>query len=531
MSSHIQTSRSKRRRSSLDGPLLKNGEGKRALYHCNYCARDITELVRIKCAECPDFDLCVECFSVGAQLGQHRNTHAYRVMDHLSFPLFHPQWGADEELLLLEAVDAFGIGNWPAIAEYVGNSNTAAACRAHYFATYVDPPCAPEPAATPELQGLDIHELMKRRVQPRRDGKGKDFKRAKTEPEGDGKHEAIDAPLAASPSPDEGPAEGGTSDGAAPSLRQQHSKQEISGYIPRRDEFDPEYDADAELPIAELEFLSTDSEELTAAKVKQLQIYNGRLHEREARRTFIKAHGLTDVRRLIAAERRRTAYDRRFCAAMRVFERFQPAAEHAALCDGLLLEHKLRARIDELKALRRHGARTFADCEALLEEKKRQENITSGKPSGRPDRHAKAPDDAPLLATPQPFQAGVAFAAAPGAGRAIGITTWKNKRSVPLDITCLPGAEVLTRRERELCTSHRLLPAHYLLLKETMLREVAAHGALSRSEARTMFRLEPARAQRIHELAVTAGWIAERGKEKGTAGGDAREARPKGVSD
>ena len=65
----------------------------RALYHCNYCDKDISARVRIKCAVCADFDLCLECFSVGVEITPHRRDHAYRVVDDLSFPLFHPDWG------------------------------------------------------------------------------------------------------------------------------------------------------------------------------------------------------------------------------------------------------------------------------------------------------------------------------------------------------------------------------------------------------------------------------------------------------
>ena len=65
----------------------------RGLYHCNYCQKDITGVVRIKCAVCPDFDLCLDCFSVGVEISPHQSDHAYRVMDCLSFPLFHPDWG------------------------------------------------------------------------------------------------------------------------------------------------------------------------------------------------------------------------------------------------------------------------------------------------------------------------------------------------------------------------------------------------------------------------------------------------------
>jgi hypothetical protein len=65
----------------------------RALYHCNYCHKDISDNVRIKCADCPDFDLCVECFCVGVETNVHSNSHSCRVMDNLSFPIFHPSWG------------------------------------------------------------------------------------------------------------------------------------------------------------------------------------------------------------------------------------------------------------------------------------------------------------------------------------------------------------------------------------------------------------------------------------------------------
>lgn len=65
----------------------------RALYHCNYCQKDISNTPRIKCAECADFDLCLECFSVGVEIAPHRNTHDYRVVDNLSFPILDPEWG------------------------------------------------------------------------------------------------------------------------------------------------------------------------------------------------------------------------------------------------------------------------------------------------------------------------------------------------------------------------------------------------------------------------------------------------------
>ncbi len=54
-----------------------------------------------------DFDLCLECFSVGVEIKEHKNDHDYKIMDYMSFPLFEEGWGADEELLLLEAIQMY----------------------------------------------------------------------------------------------------------------------------------------------------------------------------------------------------------------------------------------------------------------------------------------------------------------------------------------------------------------------------------------------------------------------------------------
>jgi hypothetical protein len=69
------------------------------------------------------------------------------------------------------------------------------------------------------------------------------------------------------------------------------AKHEATGYLKLRDEFDPEYDAEAELPIADLDFLPTDTDQLRQAKLHILEIYNERLREREARREIVKEKG------------------------------------------------------------------------------------------------------------------------------------------------------------------------------------------------------------------------------------------------
>ena len=57
---------------------------------------------------------------------------------------------ADEEMLLLEAVEMYGLGNWAAVAEHVGTKGEAA-CQGHYYAVYVDVPSFPEPTPLPSM--------------------------------------------------------------------------------------------------------------------------------------------------------------------------------------------------------------------------------------------------------------------------------------------------------------------------------------------------------------------------------------------
>jgi transcriptional adapter 2-alpha len=62
----------------------------------------------------------------------------------LNFPLFEPDWGADEELLLLEGIEMYGIGNWSDISDHVG-TKTGPQSKEHYFKIYIDIPTTPIP--------------------------------------------------------------------------------------------------------------------------------------------------------------------------------------------------------------------------------------------------------------------------------------------------------------------------------------------------------------------------------------------------
>ena len=81
---------------------------------CAACRKDIPS-VRIECAVCTGVSLCIECFASGSEAPEvgHTRTHSYRVHENLqSFSLFDKEWTAEDELLLLQGIDMYGMGNW-----------------------------------------------------------------------------------------------------------------------------------------------------------------------------------------------------------------------------------------------------------------------------------------------------------------------------------------------------------------------------------------------------------------------------------
>ena len=89
----------------------------------------------------------------------------------------------------------------------------------------------------------------------------------------------------------------------------------------------------------------------------------------------------------------------------------------------------------------------------------------------------------PLLCVPaHPRAVSMGRSAAPA------LAAWRTKRGVPLDISPLPGTELLSSHERELCAMSRLLPCQYLALKDMLMRDCEKHGHISRTEVRACVR-------------------------------------------
>ncbi|XP_031492465.1 transcriptional adapter ADA2-like isoform X2 [Nymphaea colorata] len=570
--------RSKRRRVTPSGENLENNstgtaEGKRALYHCNYCNKDISGKIRIKCTKCPDFDLCVECFSVGAEVTPHKSNHPYRVMDNLSFPLIYPDWNADEEILLLEGIEMYGLGNWAEVAEHVG-TKTKAQCIDHYNTAYMNSPCFPLPDMS-HVIGKNRKELLamakghgdeKKGFSLLGDTTSKDspFSSPRIKTEDSGKEaqsgrlpssldgDPVDSKItgAGYKDPNITAVGAGKKSSSMSQLKdndgvkieglissEDHSERsiggkrpkvsgddgpsltELSGYNPKRQEFDPEYDNDAEKPLGEMEFKDNDSEADRELKLRVLRIYLSRLDERKRRKDFILERNLLYPNPL---EMELSNEDKELYQHWKVFMRFHSQEEHDALIQGLILERKIRQRIQELQEYRAAGCRTLAEGERYAAEKRKREseaNMLKAKDGnqsfagGKVLQHVNRPgskDKKDPDGTPGIDNNKIKSNSRNESGGADAFSTTTGHIARILDqwdITGLPGAELLSMAEQQLCCQIRLLPAQYLKMKEVLMLEALKGSVLKKADAYELFKVEPSKVDRVYELATKMGWV------------------------
>lgn len=486
-------------------------------YSCDSCFRDISNVVRAQCAVCDDVDLCVECFGQGVEFGAHARGHDYRLIPPLTFPGYTPGWRIDEELLFLEAVETCGLGNWIDISEHVGGSPTGAAtsitsphtitpstysgktpkqCLEHFFAVYL-----------PERDVVRDYLLP---MEGRRYG-------------------SVDAGR-----------------NGEPSLPAMH---EIAGYMPGRDEFEtesPENEFEAilkdfffrplhaaanstnEEPAGEEEAEGGSVEDrLKMCLLKD--VYGGSVvKQRRARHWFLHRWRLTEFKRQQQVDKQRSREDRDAFQALRPFARFLTLADFATLHGGLCREEELKRRIAQLQEYRRHGLRSLSPAvlSAFEGERKHLELYLKGglmtqamgplqsatsplASSGGLSQYPLRPEAAAMPAalsatsTSQLSMSQLSLhASSLSSVQPIG-----RKASTPLNIANADGVDLLSDKERQLCSLLRLYPRLYLHIKDVLIREYLRLGGLKRAQARAAVKIDVNKTSKLYDFFTTAGWI------------------------
>lgn len=421
-------------------------------------------------------------------------------------PIYTEDWGADEELLLLEGAEIYGLGSWADIADHVGGYRTKEEVRDHYIDTYINSPNFPLPAhADPDDKSLqekvpkdEFQARKKRRIEERKEA-------AKAAPPATPKQK----PTASVP-----------------------ACHEVQGYMPGRLEFETEFCNEAEEAVQHMQFEPgnglTDRGEMEPEmelKMTVMDIYNSRLTQRTERKKILFEHNVLEYRKNTAHEKKRTKEERDLLNKAKPFARMMNHDDFEEFCKGLEYEHNLRLAIAQLQEWRQVGITDLKSGEKYEQEK--QQRAQRAIPQGSFDRFASArpkqvpqpegPSQASLLTTPElPLR--LQRAAKPAssdanmplndfdrafAANGDGVSTPPQVKSkyvvqplsgvAPRKLENEGAADLhlLTKEEVDLCNALHVHPKPYLVIKEALLKEAMKQGgSLKKKDARLICKVK-----------------------------------------
>ncbi|KAL5575844.1 hypothetical protein UlMin_017543 [Ulmus minor] len=237
---------------------------------------------------------------------------------------------------------------------------------------------------------------------------------------------------------------------------------ELSGYNPKRQEFDIEYDNDAEQLLADMEFKDTDTEDEHELKLRVLQIYSKKLDERQRRKDFILERNLL--------------YPSAFEKSL--------SKEHEELLKSIVEEHRNLKRLEALKEARDAGCLTSTEAEIYIEQKRKREADAN---ACRENQSGHVP--------PSSQRGSNVFMASNSIGKD------SNSRSSAGDMVN-SGAELLSEA---LCNEIRVAPRCYLKMQEILSLQIFIGNITKKSDAYRIFKLEPAQIDRVYDMLVKKG--------------------------
>uniref|UniRef100_A0A3Q2D163 Transcriptional adapter n=1 Tax=Cyprinodon variegatus TaxID=28743 RepID=A0A3Q2D163_CYPVA len=405
--------------------------------YCVNCLADVTNL-RLRCTDCPDIELCPECFSAGAEIGNHRRWHGYQQVDGGLFSLWGPEaeggWTSREEQSLLDAIEQYGFGNWEDMAAHVGPSRTPQEVMEHYVTMYIHG----------NLGKACIPDSIPNRVTDH------------TCPSGGPLSPSLTTPL--------------------PPLDISLAEQQQLGYMPLRDDYEIEYDQDAEKLISGLSVNYDDEDVEIELKRAHVDMYVRKLRERQRRKNIARDYNLVPGflgrdKKDKEKERKITKEEKEQRVRLRALCQFMAHREFEEFFENMHKERVLRAKVRELQRYRRNGITRLeesAEYEAARhkrEKRKENKNVVASK-RGNEGKDGE-------------------FSA----------------------IENLTGFELLSDREKVLCNSLNLSPTRYLTVKTMIIKDHLQKRQGIPGKSRLPSYLDKVLKKRILTFLTESGWI------------------------
>jgi len=358
----------------LQKPILKTS--------CFICTKDISNLIRVIGISMNEY--CIDC------LFKLKVNENYHLVDKLDFPIFNSEWTIREELQLLCCIEKFGLDNWNEISNSI-KSKPKLPCESHYYTYNLKSSTSPTQSVDDIIFKGFVNNgfLLNNEKNNENQKKEEELKLKIIQKQG-----IIPENITTKDQIKNNRSRSLVKNRNRKDQKNVSTAEEITGYWPRREEFDIEFLNEAEIEIAELEFMDDDSPEDVDLKLNVLQIYNYHLAEREARKKFVIERGLLDVKKQMNFERKLPKDDREIYICLKPFARFLSQEEFNELFEGLVLEKNLRQRLNQLKAYQDLGLKTYEDIEKYLEmdnykKAKEKNNLIENIASQRQDKESQ----------------------------------------------------------------------------------------------------------------------------------------------
>ncbi|OJA11247.1 hypothetical protein AZE42_09540 [Rhizopogon vesiculosus] len=532
---------------------------------CDCCQCDLTHSTRIKCADpvCETgdgVDICPSCFCAGKEFAKHTRGHAYRVIELHSYPIFSPDWGADEELLLIEGIAQEGLGNWQMIAEHVG-TRTKEDVEEHYNSVYVDsldwplpqmdvkfnidpdefqarkrrrmstmttsvpPPPKVAPTSAPGVHEIATFLPGRLEFEHELDNEAEDLVKDLefgmchawsgdqiVEDENDAdvrararmheERKAADGSTNSSQLPANGVNGIVNGNGHHPMNGDSHVKSEEP---PGEQQGPSEDDPNAEEATLPPPFETEDS---LAFKLTILEMYNQRVDKRREAKAIMYERGLLEYKKMQAAEKKRLKDEKDIVQRLRPFARLQTAEDYEVFAADILYEAMLRKRIQELQHYRRMGLTTPADIEKFEVDSVRRAQAKANLSRDYYSSERLAQLRAGGSMRESEGRKSHERESTPKLGGTASAGPAVRRPPAPLNLANSPSLHLLTPAEQTLCSQLRILPKPYLVIKETLVREYARRGGkLRRREARDLVKIDVNKTSRVWDFLVQAGFL------------------------
>ncbi|ODV83649.1 hypothetical protein CANARDRAFT_24883 [[Candida] arabinofermentans NRRL YB-2248] len=454
-----------------------------AKFHCDICSSDCTHRIRIRCAICTDYDLCVPCFAKGLSSGKHKPYHDYKVIEQHQYPIFDSDWGADEELLLIEGCQTLGLGNWQDIGDFIGGRSKNEVGE-HYEKYYINSEYYPIPDINKNFKHISTTQFLnqrKKRLESRKN-----------------------LPL---PSPKK-------------ILTSKPLCSDIQKYMPGRLEFEEEAEEEAEKVIQDMNFEIDENEQDIELKLTILDIYNSKLTLRAERKRLILKNNLLDYRNNLSIDKKRTKEERELYNKLKSFARIMTPNDFQLFTDDMIQELKIRNKIQQLQEWRLNGI-TNLEMASKYEKDKisrlSRVNLTLNQlTTSTRERHTLNSVRTSNSRNQTPFEGNSSTNATSSTTNTTTNTTTttngngntnKKKSSQPLDITQSLDYDLLSQEEKHLCSTLRILPKPYLAIKETMFRELLRSGGiLKRKSLKDLIKIDPLKLTKIYDFFIQQKW-------------------------